>query len=155
MGTTEAMIGRFTATLEKMLMKMQEVDNVCVELAKDISKRDFSIIVFVGKNEEVIMRDIAEYLNIPMSTCTGIVDKLVEKGHLARFHSNEDRRIIKVSLSKAGKASFRLMESGLFNLGNTMLSDLTKEEQENLISLLEKVTINLDQHTPMAMNQAS
>ncbi len=150
MEVDENKVGRFTSALEKMLMKMQEVDNTCVELTKDISKRDFSIIVFVGKQEEVIMRDIAEYLNIPMSTCTGIVDKLVEKGHLARFHSNEDRRIIKVTLSRVGKNSFQLLESTLFNMGNTMLGDLTSSEQENLIMLLEKVTQNLDQYVPAA-----
>lgn len=155
MRVDENKIGRFTSALERMLMKMQEVDNFCVELTKDISKRDFSIIVFVGKNDEVIMRDIAQFLNIPMSTCTGIVDKLVEKGHLRRFHSEKDRRIIKVSLSKSGKKSFHLMESGLYNLGNTMLSDLSAKEQENLISLLEKVTLNLDSHTPTAIQQAS
>ncbi|MEP1093694.1 MAG: MarR family transcriptional regulator [Cyclobacteriaceae bacterium] len=148
MAVDENKVGRFTLALEKMLMKMQEVDNSCVELTKDISKRDFSIIVFVGKQEEVIMRDIAEYLNIPMSTCTGIVDKLVEKGHLARFHSDEDRRIIKVTLSKFGRASFQLLESSLFNMGTMMLGDLKQKEQEELIKLLEKVTINLDQHVP-------
>lgn len=148
MAVDENKVGRFTSALEKMLMKMQEVDNSCVELTKDISKRDFSIIVFVGKQEEVIMRDIAEYLNIPMSTCTGIVDKLVEKGHLARFHSNEDRRIIKVTLSKFGKTSFQLLESSLFNMSTTMLGDLNQKEQDELIKLLEKVTSNLDQHVP-------
>ncbi len=150
MSVEENKVVRFTCALEMMLMKMQEVDNTCVELTKDISKRDFSIIVFVGKQEEVIMRDIAEYLNVPMSTCTGIVDKLVEKGHLVRFHSEEDRRIIKVTLSEVGKTSFHLMKSTLFNMGNTMLSDLNKSEQENLITLLEKVTLNLDQYVPEA-----
>ncbi len=152
MQVDENKVGRFTSALEKMLMKMQEVDNTCVELTKDISKREFSIIVFVGKQDEVIMRDIAEYLNIPMSTCTGIVDKLVEKGHLARFHSDEDRRIIKVTLSQAGKTSFHLLETTLFNMGNTMLNDLTPSEQDNLIILLEKVTLNLDQYVPAAAN---
>lgn len=155
MRAEENKVGRFTSALETMLMKMQEVDNFCVELTKDISKRDFSIIVFVGKQEEVIMRDIAQFLNIPMSTCTGIVDKLVEKGHLRRFHSDEDRRIIKVSLSKSGKNSFHLMETSLYNLGSTMLSDLTAKEQESLIALLEKVTLNLDQHTPTTLKQVS
>jgi len=155
MAVVENKISRFTSALEKMLMKMQEVDNSCVELTKDISKRDFSIIVLVGKREEVIMREIAEFLNIPMSTCTGVVDKLVDKGHLVRFHSDEDRRIIKVSLSKSGRNSFHLLESGLFKLGNTMLGDLSASEQENLIGLLEKVAANLDKHTPVGISQIS
>ena len=127
---------------------MQEVDNTCVELTKDISKRDFSIIVFIGKTGEVIMRDISEFLNVPMSTTTGIIDKLVEKGYLTRLHSEKDRRIIKVKLSKFGKDSFELLESTLYNMGETMLSGLNSDEQTSFINLLEKVTANLGNYTP-------
>lgn len=148
-------VERFTNALEKMLMKMQEVDNFCVELTKDISKRDFSIIVYVGKSNEVIMRDIAEYLNTPMSTTTGIVDKLVDKGYITRFHSQEDRRIIKVKLSKFGKDSFDLLETSLFNMSNTMLSDLAPQERTSLISLLEKVTQNLENHLSTTIRKPS
>ena len=151
----EEKIERFTSALEMMMMKMQEVDNTCVELTKDISKRDFSIIVFVGKQEEVIMRDIANFLNIPVSTTTGIVDKLVENGYLSRYHSSEDRRIIKVGLSTQGKNSFNLLQTSLFNMGNTVLGDLTNEEREQFIGLLEKVTKNLEKHVPEPIPQLS
>lgn len=145
----EDKISRFTAALETMMMKMQEVDNTCVELTKHISKRDFSIIVFVGKNEEVIMRDIAEFLNIPVSTTTGIVDKLVENGYLSRYHSNTDRRIIQVGLSTSGKKSFNLLQTSLHNMAKTVLGDLSTDEREQFIGLLEKVTCNLEKHVPV------
>ncbi|MFY0654783.1 MAG: MarR family transcriptional regulator [Cyclobacteriaceae bacterium] len=145
----EEKIVRFTEALEMMMMKMQEVDNTCIEVTKDISKRDFSIIVFVGKKEEVIMREIAEYLQIPVSTTTGIVDKLVENGYLSRFHSSTDRRIIKVELSSSGKKSFNLLKTSLYNMANTVLGDLTIEEREQFIGLLEKVTVNLEKHVPV------
>lgn len=155
MRVEEEKIIRFTCALEKMLMKMQEVDNTCVELTKDITKREFSIITYIGKTGEVIMRDISEFLNVPMSTTTGIVDKLVDKGYLTRVHSEKDRRIVMVTLSKFGKESFELLQSTLFNMGDTMLSDLTIEEQTNLIYLLEKVTLNLDNYTPSAIRKVS
>lgn len=144
----EVDIERFTGALETMMMKMQEVDNTCVELTKDISKRDFSIIVFLGKNQEVIMREIAEFLQVPLSTTTGIVDKLVESGYLSRVHSNEDRRIIKVGLSSSGKKSFNLLQTSLYNMGKTVLSDLTASERDQFIVLLDKVTGNLQKHIP-------
>ena len=144
----EVDIERFTGALETMMMKMQEVDNTCVELTKDISKRDFSIIVFIGKNQEVIMREIAEFLQVPLSTTTGIVDKLVESGYLSRFHSNEDRRIIKVGLSSSGKKSFNLLQTSLHNMGKTVLGDLTSSERDQFIGLLDKVTGNLQKHIP-------
>ena len=72
-------ICQFTHCLEALMMKMQEADNTCIELSKDISKRDFAVLTYVGKNHDVIMRDIAAYLGIPVSTTTGVIDKLVEK----------------------------------------------------------------------------
>jgi len=81
----EQKIQRFTTALEMMFLQMQEVDNTCMEVSKDISKREFSLIVFVGKQQQVIMRDIADFLAVPMSTTTGIVDKMVEKGYIAQL----------------------------------------------------------------------
>ncbi len=146
MANREQKISRFTTALEMMFLQMQEVDNTCMEVTKDISKREFSLIVFVGKQQQVIMRDIADFLAVPMSTTTGIVDKMVEKGYIARYHSDQDRRIIKVELSKFGKETFELMERTMFRMGDAMLGDLSDKEQNLLVSLLEKVTFNLQKN---------
>lgn len=141
-------ICKFTHCLEALLMKMQEADNSCIELTKDISKREFAVLTFVGKNQDVIMRDIASYLGIPVSTTTGVIDKLVEKGYLKRYHSKEDRRTIKIGLSKFGQDAFNLLQSTLHNFGGAMLSDLSDAEQEQLIYLLERISANLVNYAP-------
>lgn len=143
-------ICKFTHCLEALMMKMQEADNTCIELSKDISKRDFAVLTFVGKNHDVIMRDIAGYLGIPVSTTTGVIDKLVEKGYLKRYHSKEDRRTIKIGLSKFGQDAFNLLQSTLHHMGGAMLGGLSNEEQEQLIHLLEKLSVNLLNYVPSA-----
>ena len=124
-----------------------------VVISKD-QKVVISLIVFVGKQQQVIMRDIADFLSVPMSTTTGIVDKLVDKGYIARYHSDQDRRIIKVELSKFGKETFELMETTLFRMSDAMLGDLSDKEQNQLVKLLEKVTTNLQEnaHTIQPFN---
>ena len=143
-------ICQFTHCLEALMMKMQEADNTCIELSKDISKRDFAVLTYVGKNHDVIMRDIAAYLGIPVSTTTGVIDKLVEKGYLKRYHSKEDRRTIKIGLSKFGQDSFNLLQSTLHHMGGAMLSGLDDSEQSKLIELLGKITSNLVNYVPTA-----
>ena len=143
-------ICQFTHCLEALMMKMQEADNTCIELSKDISKRDFAVLTYVGKNHDVIMRDIAAYLGIPVSTTTGVIDKLVEKGYLKRYHSKEDRRTIKIGLSKFGQDSFNLLQSTLHHMGGAMLSGLNDSEQSKLIELLGKITSNLVNYVPTA-----
>jgi len=141
-------IGRFSLALQNMMLKMEQVDNSCMEITKDLSKREFSTVAFIGKEQPVIMRDIAEYLNVPVSTTTGVIDKLVDSGYLKRFHSKKDRRIIEVELSKNGKHTFELLESILFEMCSKMLGDLHGNEPDQLISLLEKVSSNLTSHIP-------
>ncbi|MDW3210829.1 MAG: MarR family transcriptional regulator [Reichenbachiella sp.] len=149
-GLLDDKICKFTQCLEVLLMKMQEADNTCIELSKDISKRDFSVLTFVGKNHDVIMRDIAGYLGIPVSTTTGVIDKLVEKGYLKRYHSKEDRRTIKIGLSKFGQDSFNLLQSTLHHMGGAMLGGLSEKEQGELIHLLERISENLVNYVPTA-----
>ena len=134
----EERVTRFVDALGQMLLKMQEVDNSCLELTKDISKRDFSLVTYLGKTGPQIMSDIAEYLNIPMSTATSVVDKLVEKDYLERFYSPEDRRIIRVKLSKNGQAIFDLLKEKLHHFGRVILSNFSQEKQEQFIKLLDE-----------------
>ncbi len=143
-------IGKFNNCLQIMLIKMQEADNSCIEITKDLTKREFSVVIFVGKrNNEVIMKDIADYLSIPMSTTTGVVDKMVEKGYLKRVYSKEDRRAIKIALSKYGLDCFNLLESILRHMSGAMLAGLSEKEETTLIDLLTKLTDNLKDYIPL------
>ncbi|MFY0625661.1 MAG: MarR family transcriptional regulator [Reichenbachiella sp.] len=144
---------KFNACLEQLMIKMEEADNSCIEITKDISKKEFAVVIFVAKNEEVIMKDIADYLGIPVSTTTGLIDKLEDKGFLKRVYSKEDRRSIKIALSKYGQNVHNLLMSTLGHMGATMLNGLTNNEQQTLISLLQKVAENLKDYTPMPASE--
>lgn len=140
---------RLMSALQEMIIKMQEVDDTCVELSEDISKKELGIISFVGDNKNVIMRHIAEYLQVPMSTTTGIVDKLVSnKKYLARQHSSEDRRSIQIILTEKGQEAHNLLSNLRLNMTRRIMADLDDHEVDNLIHLLEKITGNLHKYVP-------
>ena len=130
--------------MEMILMKMQEVDNSCIEVSKDITKREFGLIVLLGKHNSLIMKEVADFMDVPMSTATGVVDKLVSKGYLMRFYSEQDRRIVRIGLSKYGEEVFNLLETMMDRFGRNILEDFSNEEKEQLIHLLEKAAQNLD-----------
>ena len=136
-------IVRLGEAFERLIIKMQEVDNFCVELTKDISHMDLSLIGFIGRNGEVIMRQVAEHCDVPLSTATWCVDKLVEKKYLHRFHSQEDRRIVKVALTKKGIGLFQLFQKKKLEMAQRMLENISPDKQEFLIEVLEQVAQNL------------
>ena len=136
-------IERLGLAFGRLILKLEEVDNFCVELTRDISKQDLSLVGYIGANGEVIMRQVAEYCDVPLSTATWNVDKLVEKKYLRRFHSEDDRRIVKVSLTKKGIGVFMLFQQKKYEMGQRMLGDLSSEKQESFIETMEEIAKNL------------
>ena len=139
-------IDRFNSALQKLLLTMQGVDASCMEMSKDLSKREFTLLVYLGENGYAIMSDVSGFLQVPMSTATGIVDKLVEKGYFMRFHSEEDRRTVMVTLGKHGKELYQYLQQQLAKMCTRILGDLTDKQQDDFVSLLEKATSNLQFH---------
>lgn len=145
MGIKKDDIKRLTDAMECLIMTLKEVDGRCVELTQDIDEQDLHLVSFIGERGSVIMRDIAEFLNIPFSTATGIVDKLVSKAYLKRVHSETDRRTVLVELDRCGKAAFKTFAEMKEELGERMLQLVTPEEKEQFISIMEKITFRLTQ----------
>ena len=92
------------------------------------------------------MSDVPSFLHVPMSTATGIVNKLVDKGYFMRFHSEEDRRAVMVTLGKQGKGLYDYLKQQLGKMCSRILGDLTDRQQDDFINLLEKATSNLHHH---------
>ncbi|MEM8568964.1 MAG: MarR family transcriptional regulator [Bacteroidota bacterium] len=136
---TKSEINQFFESFERLILKIQEVDSSCVAMSQDITKQGLSIVGFVGDKGQVIMRDIAIHFDIPFSTATGIIDRLVELNYVNRFNSTEDRRIVLVELTGKGKDLHDLFGTKKVELGHLVLNQLNKEERQNFIGLLNKV----------------
>ena len=145
-------VRRLSDALSGLFVKLQEVDGRCVELTRDIDKQDLHLIGFIGQQGSVIMRDIAEFLDIPFSTATGIVDKLVAKNYLVRFHSEEDRRTVRVKLDKCGDNACNVFNTMKAEMGERMLKMLTEEEKDDFIATLEKITFALSKQQVLEKN---
>lgn len=133
--------------MQNMFGAMQEKVTECSVLCGGLDKKELSILEFVGTGQDIIMRDIANFLNASVSTVTGLVDRLVNKKLLLREFSQEDRRIINITLSTQGDEMFKLYKDVNRKTGSAILSALDEPEQDKLIELFEKVTANINKHT--------
>ena len=133
--------------MQNMFGAMQEKVVECSVLCGGLDKKELSILEFVGNGQDIIMRDIADFLKASVSTVTGIVDKLVNKEILLRHYSQEDRRIINITLSAKGEEMLKIYKDEKMKMGGAILSALDAREQDQLIELYEKVTINITKHT--------
>ncbi|MGI9542488.1 MAG: MarR family winged helix-turn-helix transcriptional regulator [Cyclobacteriaceae bacterium] len=133
-------ISEFISALQGLVLSMQNVDATCMEAYEDVTKREFTLLIMLGKSEQMIMREIADFLQIPMSTATGIIDRLIEKDYVIRDYSSGDRRIVLVQLSKEGKSIYQTLTRKLYSFGKVALSNFSQKEKETFIRLMKKAS---------------
>lgn len=81
----------------------------------------------------------AEAVDIPRSTATGVVDRLVERGVIERVSDAVDRRMVNIRVTPRGLAALEdraLVDESV--VGNRIRA-LSPEEQRLLADLLERV----------------
>lgn len=97
---------------------------------------------WLNQHGPALMSELADAMDIPLSTATSVVNRLVEKKQVTRQRSEEDRRIVRVHLTPAGqRLSQRMLEVHL-EASKLLLEKLTRDEQESLIALLRKAGYN-------------
>ena len=100
----------------------------------------FRILILLAKSATPLtMSELSTELNVPMSTATRIVDWLVHDDIVERTNDTNDRRIVRVGMSKSGR---ELYETGVeFNKQRIarLLKDFSTDEQTQLLVLINKL----------------
>jgi DNA-binding MarR family transcriptional regulator len=97
---------------------------------------------WLNQHGPALMSELADFMDIPLSTATSLVNRLVEKKQVTRQRSEEDRRIVRVHLTPAGqRLSQRMLEVHL-EASKLLLQKLSREDQAALIALLQKAGYN-------------
>jgi DNA-binding MarR family transcriptional regulator len=106
---------------------------------KDISVTEIHTIEAISMYDEKTMSEVASNLGITVGTLTTAIGHLVKKGYVERKRAEEDRRLVKVKLTKRGKLAFRIHEKFHSDMVKETISGLTDEEEQVLINSLEKL----------------
>lgn len=111
-----------------------------------LSKHEVFTLMLVDRRGEIIMSQIADYVNVSMSTATGIVDRLVKNGFLERNRIESDRRIVMITLTEKAKN----LVNDIKNIGSryfSLVSDaLTEEERTFMYKLFLKIMGIINKH---------
>jgi DNA-binding MarR family transcriptional regulator len=113
-----------------------EKDACCEEL----SPQELRALCAVGREKCCVMSGIARAVRLSLSTVTGLIDRLVEKKLVRRDRSHEDRRVVEVQLTDEGRALHAAAMESQEVFARDLLSALSSEEQEALVSLFGKIS---------------
>ncbi len=129
--------------LDKLNTSFNSCDNQVLEDYSHLSRRELNIITYLGLHGAQQMRDLARQQVMPMSTLTGVMDRLREKSAITRQRSAKDKRIIKVRLTPVGENIFKAVQRRRLHLTENLMRRLKSEEQDILLLLSRKMRKDL------------
>ena len=133
------------STLNEMLVKLFRSINVIEERAirtgeyRDVTANDMHVIEAIGTEEAKNMTSVARSLDVTTGTLTIAVNSLVKKGYVDRVRSEEDRRVVLISLSEKGKRAYLHHREFHDQMIDAVIEELTEEEQQVLERALRKL----------------
>lgn len=131
---------QFSTSMLDFVSAIKSESEQCCIVCGGFNEKELLILGFIGQRKDVIMSDIAENMKAPLSTLTSIVDKLVEKKYLLRSHSEEDRRVVNVTLASKGKEAYKIFMDRRNIMTEKILAQFSGNEQNNLIDYLSRIS---------------
>jgi DNA-binding MarR family transcriptional regulator len=105
----------------------------------ELSQQELRLVEFLGDKGPHKMSELAGFLLLAVNSVTTIVDKLEKRRLVRRQRSDEDRRIVRVELTDAGRAAYQGAVNEKLQVLRGMLAALTEEEQEIFMVLFRKI----------------
>lgn len=105
----------------------------------DISVTEIHTIEAIGMYEEKSMSEVAASLSITVGTLTIAINNLVKKGYVERRRSEEDRRVVKIALTRKGKLAYRIHAKFHSDMIKETINGINEEEEEVLVKALENL----------------
>jgi DNA-binding MarR family transcriptional regulator len=106
----------------------------------DLTPVQYAALGAVSGNPGIDQVTLAGLIAFDRTTITGVVDRLVQKGLLARQESSRDRRARELNITDTGRRTLRDITPAVDAAQRIMLRGLTDKEARELVRLLQKVT---------------
>ena len=99
------------------------------------------VLFFVRHRQPVGAKDIAHVFGVTPSAATQLVDSLVRKGYLRRVPDPDDRRKLRLELSKKSRERFDRFRTEHFAIAKKVLAPLGDADLTTLIRIQRKIAV--------------
>ncbi|MEO0077855.1 MAG: MarR family transcriptional regulator [candidate division WOR-3 bacterium] len=112
-------------------------------MGEDFSFSQTMVLQTLLIHREMRMNDLARFLGLTKANATGLVDRLVRRGLVVREPGVDDRRVVRVSLTRSGVCAARrlaaIQRQGLAR----MMRRIPKKNLDVFMDTLERVALGL------------
>ena len=114
-----------------------EEQSICTGEYRNMTTNDMHVIEAIGTGTPRNMTAVARVLGVTTGTLTISMNSLVKKGYVERVRSEEDRRVVLVSLTAKGKRAFEHHEKFHREMIRHVVEMLNEDEKRVLEKSLE------------------
>ena len=108
----------------------------------NIGSGQYPVLLVLSSKDGSSQQEISNILNVDKATGGRAIKKLVDAGYVERKQDPEDRRVYNVFLTEKGREIVSTIRKILSHWIGVLSSNFTREEEELVMQLLEKMYQN-------------
>jgi len=97
----------------------------------------------INENEKITPTNLSHFQSVNKNTISSLINGLEGQGLLIRETDSSDRRVVRLKITDAGRDVVKASIPGQIDYMNSMSSELTDDEKDQLIELLTKLLISM------------
>jgi len=97
------------------------------------------VLQFLHENPDARMTDAAQFMKVSTAALTGLADRLVKSGYIARSFDSGDRRIIRVNLTPKGRELVRKIKEQRRQMVIDVFGKISEQEREDYLRILNRI----------------
>jgi DNA-binding MarR family transcriptional regulator len=136
----------FSSAAEEALLNLQRTaDHIQIAFTRlfrehGITSQQYNVLrILRGAGEPLPILEIGDRMVTVVPAITGLIDRLEKQGLVRRTRSEEDRRVVSVTILGKGLQLVGDLDKPLAKLNKQLLDHMEEGELKNLIALLEKM----------------
>jgi DNA-binding MarR family transcriptional regulator len=118
---------------------MRQLERNLAEVGVELNYSQYLVLKILAKFGVQTPGDLARWLDHNAGAMTRLLDRLEDKGYVRRHPHAEDRRALRIELTEAGQALWRMISRSSEKTQNEALHDLSESERQTLFALLVRV----------------
>jgi len=129
--------------IEQLTTRFKETERLFASRL-EVSDRELVLLRTLVADGPMITKELGGRFRVPVSTMTGLVDRMEQKGLVRRVPGRRDRRSIELEATPAGALALREHARGIAAIARGMLEALPERDQQALITILRRVVSRID-----------
>lgn len=132
-------IGAFLSGIDVLVQRLNPKRRPQDAAAPECTAREIDALQVLSRHGRVTMSSLAALIDVPLSTATRIVERLVSKDLVKRSPSESDRRVVEVAFGPLGQQIDRYIQRSRRAEARRMLGALSREERTEFLRLLARM----------------